>query len=274
MFAVFVFYICAMPENIASINSLLQAYFDKVLVVTVPRFKERQEKVKQRLAGIQFEFFYGADKQELDAGKISALYHFDKKKTLAPGYYFKPMNEGEIACALSHRMVYQAMIENNWEKVLILEDDVVPDWEKLERLDAVLDELPGDWELFYLGYLKNEQVTAAAKRKNAWYRFMAIMGLSKMPLPMIRRMLPMDFSPHLRRAGFHDCTHAYAVSISAAKKLLAAQTPVGYRADNLLTALTLKEELSSYVSKNYLFNQEVFTDQTDQSMIRAKWANQ
>ncbi len=40
-----------------NINTLLHQYFDKVLIVTVPRFKDRQEKVKQRLAGIHFQFF-------------------------------------------------------------------------------------------------------------------------------------------------------------------------------------------------------------------------
>ncbi|MBL0267698.1 MAG: hypothetical protein IPP99_03225 [Chitinophagaceae bacterium] len=38
-------------------NQLLQSYFDKVLVLTVPRFTDRHEKVKQRLQGIQFDFF-------------------------------------------------------------------------------------------------------------------------------------------------------------------------------------------------------------------------
>lgn len=257
-----------MPGIIKETNNLLQAHFDKVLLLTVPRFKERQEKVKQRLQGISFEFFYGADKNDLTEEFIGKHYHYDKKNTLAPGYYFRPLNRGEIACSLSHRMIYQAMADNNWQKVLVLEDDVVPDHEKLALLGDCLGELPDDWELFYLGYLKNDKLTGSQKRKQTWYKIMAALGLSKIPLRMIGNLLPKDFSAHLWKAGFHDCTHAYAVSLSGAKKLLAAQTPVIHRADNLLTALVLKGELKAFAARSFLFNQEIFTNTADRSFVR------
>jgi len=263
-----------MPYSITKIDTLLKDSFDKVLVVTVPRFKDRQEKVKQRLEGISFDFFYGADKNGFTEDFIRQQYHYNKKNTLAPGYYFKPLNTGEIACSLTHRMVYQAMIDNNWQKILILEDDVVPDYEQLDTLAACLKELPPDWELLYLGYLKNEKITTGKRLQQFWYTVMAVTGFSKIPVKMVRNRLPRHFSPHLWKAGFHDCTHAYAISLSAAKKLLTAQTPVTYSADNLLTAGVLKGEIKAFASKNFLFNQEVFTDNTSQSHIREKWANQ
>lgn len=274
LFAVLFSTFARMAETITTINTLLQTHFDKVLVVTVPRFKERQEKVKQRLQGISFEFFYGADKNELTDDFLSRNYRYDKKKTLAPGYYFKPLNTGEIACSLSHRMLYQAMVDQNWQKVLVLEDDVVPDLEALAELGDCLEELPADWELFYLGYLKNEKISTGKKLQQGWYTVMGWLGFSKIPLKMIRNMLPVNFSRHLWKAGFHDCTHAYALSLPGARKLVAKQTPVVYRADNLLSALTLNGELKAFASKRFLFNQEVFTDNTDRSQIREKWANQ
>ncbi|MGQ0738904.1 MAG: glycosyltransferase family 25 protein [Bacteroidota bacterium] len=256
------------------INNLLQSHFDKVLVLTVPRFKERHEKIKQRLAGISFEFFYGTDKNELTEEFISRNYTYNKKNSLAVSYYFKALNGGEIACSLSHRMIYGAMINNNWQKVLVLEDDVVPDYEQLTLLSNCLNELPEDWELFYLGYLKNNKLTARGKIKQTWYKIMTVLGLSRIEMKMVENRLPKNFSAHLWKAGFHDCTHAYAVSLSGAKKLLAAQTPVRYRADNLLTASVLKGEIKAFASKTFLFNQEVFSDNTDKSHIREKWANQ
>lgn len=261
-------------RDLHDINKILQTRFDKVLVVTVPRFKDRQEKVKQRLHGISFEFFYGADKQDFTEEFIRTNYHYNKKNTLAPGYYFPPLNEGEIACSLSHRMVYQAMIDNDWQHVLILEDDVVPDHQQLAVLDECLKELPAEWELFYLGYLKNNRPGAGKKLQQLWYSIVAGLGMSRITLKMTRNLLPRPFSTHLWKAGFHDCTHAYAVSLSAAKKLLAAQTPVAHRADNLLSSVVLKGELKAFAVKKYMFNQEVFTDNTDKSTIREKWANQ
>jgi len=260
-----------MPDGLSNINDLFHQYFDKVLVLTVPRFKERQEKVMQRLDGISFDFFYGVDKNDLTEEYVRNNYHYDKKNSLAVRQYYPPLNNGEIACALSHRNIYQAMIDNNWKHVLIFEDDVVPDDKNISLLPATLKELPADWELFYLGYLKNENLSFGRRLKQLWYKTMAIFSFSNMPIRMLKNRLPRHFSPYLFKAGFHDCTHAYAISLSAAKKLVKEQTPVIQRADNLLSALVLKEELNAYASQSFLFNQEVFTNITDQSHIREKW---
>ena len=257
-----------MPDIAAATNDLLHQYFDKVLVMTVARFKERHERVKERLAGIDFEFFFGADKNELDEKAIQLIYHYKPENTLAVRQVFPSLNTGEIACSLSHRMIYQAMLDNNWQRVLIFEDDVVPDYSTLSLLANCLKELPVDWELFYLGYLKNEKATFGKKLKMFWYKIMAIFGMSRMPVSMISNILPKPYSGSLMKAGFHDCTHAYAISLEGAKKLLDAQTPVQYRADNLLSALVLKRKLSAFISSSNLFNQEIFSDITNKSYVR------
>ncbi len=257
-----------MSFSLTDINTLLQQYFDKVLVLTVPRFTKRQEQVRQRLAGISFEFFYGADKNDLTDAYIHENYVYDKKNSLAVRQQFQPLNKGEIACAVSHRNIYEAIVNNNWKRVLILEDDVVPDHEHLHLLADCLKELPPDWELFYLGYLKNEKASIGKKIKQAWYKIQARLGYSRLPVEMIENTLPKTFSSALMRAGFHDCTHAYAVSLEGAKKLLNAQTPVIYRADNLLSALVLKKKIKAFTSRSFLFNQVIFTDNMDKSYVR------
>ena len=259
-----------MTNSIPEINSVLQQYFDKVLVLTVPRFKERQEKVNERLKGIDFEFFYGTDKNDLDGSFISDNYVYDKKDTLEIRKYYSPLNTGEIACSLSHRNIYQAIVDKGWKRVLIFEDDVVPDFDNLPLIIDALKELPEDWELFYLGYLKNEKATIGKRLKQVWYQIMGRFGLSRIPVSMIKRSLPQKFSPSLLRAGFHDCIHAYAVSKEGAKKIIAAQTPVKYRADNLLSALILKQELNAFISKEHLFYQEIFIDKNHKSNVRVK----
>jgi glycosyl transferase family 25 len=261
-----------MPEPVTEINSLLQQHFDKVVVLTVPRFTERHEKVKQSLNGISFDFFYGTDKNELTEEFIKANYHYCKKNSLTITQTFKPLNTGEIACSLSHRKIYQAMVDNNWSHVLIFEDDVMPDYNTLPQLQNCLNELPADWELFYLGYLKRDKINFSGRLKILWYKVLSAFGLAKMSVQMVKNILPKNYSSHLYKAGFHDCTHAYAVSLSGAKKLLAAQTPVTYRADNLLSALTLKNELKAFAVKHFLFNQEVFTDLSKKSYIRENWS--
>jgi glycosyl transferase family 25 len=245
----------SIPSNI---SKYLEQYFDKIVVVSVPRFTDRHERVKKNLEGLTFDFFWGADKLELDydAAKTNGTYNEQQAKKLQR--QGKALNPGEVACSLSHRMVYAAMVKNNWKKVLILEDDVLPIAERLAELPAALQELPNNWELVYLGYLKHEKITTALKTKQFFYKILSALGLMAWSYKMVSNLLPKPFSTHLKQAGFHDCTHAYALTLHAAKKLLAVQTPVVYRADDLLSATIMKGELAAFVTQPKFFDQEIF----------------
>lgn len=238
----------------------LQQYFDKILVVSVPRFSERQERLKETLKGLSFDFFWGADKLQLDheTAKTDGTYDEEMAKKLQR--QGKALNLGEIACSLSHRNLYAAMVENGWEKVLVLEDDVLPIEGNMHQLSTALQELPIDWELVYLGYLKHEKVTAGLKAKQFFYKILSALGLMAWSYKMVSNLLPKAYSAHLKRAGFHDCTHAYAISLQGAKKLLKAQTPVVYRADDLLSSTIMKGELHAFVTEPKFFDQQIFHD--------------
>lgn len=238
----------------------LEQYFDKILVVSVPRFTQRHEKLRQSLAGLNFDFFWGADKQKLgyETAKTDGTYDEIKAKKLQR--QGKALNLGEIACSLSHRYLYAAMIENTWKKVLILEDDVLPITGSMKELPAAIKELPDSWELVYLGYLKHEQVTTNLRLKQFFYKIVSALGLMTWSYKMVSNLLPRPYSNHLRKAGFHDCTHAYAVTLEAAKKLLVAQTPVVYRADDLLSSTIMKGELNAFITQPKFFDQEIFHD--------------
>lgn len=240
------------------INNLLQQYFDKVFIVSVPRFTDRHKQLEKHLEGLSFDFFWGADKLKLDYAIAKKDGTYDEQVAQKLQRQGKALNLGEIACSLSHRMVYKEMVKHNWQKVLILEDDILPLYNNLPQLPAALNELPDNWELVYLGYLKHENVTAALKRKQMWYKVLSRLGLMKWTYKMVTNLLPKPYSTHLKKAGFHDCTHAYAVTLQAAKKLLAAQTPVVYRADDLLSSTIMKGELEAFVTEPKFFDQEIF----------------
>lgn len=246
--------------------ALLNNYFDKIFVVSIPRFTDRHKKVAENLQGLQFEFFWGADKQELDGEKLRKYYdEIRAKKLQRQG---KGLNFGEIACSLSHRMVYKEMINKNLQKVLILEDDVIPRTDDLASLSQTLNELPSDWELVYLGYLKHETVTPALKRKQFFYKIISLFGMMAWSYKMVTNLLPRPYSTHLKKAGFHDCTHAYAITLAAANTLLAAQTPVVYRADDLLSATIMKGALNAYITDPKFFDQEIFNNAVIISEVR------
>ena len=248
--------------------ALIQQYFDKILVISVPRFTDRHRRVEEHLQILQFEYFWGADKLQLDYDRAKVEGTYDEQKAKKLQRQGKALNLGEIACSLSHRNVYAAMIKNNWKRILILEDDVLPLYDNLIALPEVLQELPANWELVYFGYLKHEKVTAGLKIKQGFYKILSRLGLMKWNYTMVKNLLPVPYSTHLKKAGFHDCTHAYAITKEAAEKLLAAQTPVVYRADDLLSSTIMKGELNAYITEPKFFDQEIFHNAAISSEIK------
>jgi glycosyl transferase family 25 len=166
---------------------------------------------------------------------------------------------GHVGCSLSHRAIYEQTVANGWRRVVVLEDDVVPRTGSLELLPDALAQLPERWELCYLGFLGNEAVTPRARAKRALYVALAPLGLVRWRPGEALRLLPRPYSPNLRRAGRHLCTHAYAVSLEGARKLLAAQTPVAFNADQLLAFLVLRGRLDAYATHPVFFDQESLT---------------
>ena len=238
-------------------------------MVSVPRFADRHQRVKKNLEGLPFDFFWGADKLELDYDTAKTDGTYDEQRAQKLQRQGKALNLGEIACSLSHRNVYAEMVKQGWKKVLILEDDVWPITENMQHLPAALSELPANWDLVYLGYLKHEKVTTGLKAKQFFYKILSAFGLMAWSYKMVCNLLPKPFSIHLKKAGFHDCTHAYAITLAAAEKLLAAQTPVVYRADDLLSATILRGELNAFVTEPKFFDQEIFHNAAIVSEIKA-----
>ena len=250
------------------ISIVLQKYFDKIFVVTLPRFTERQQRMNEHLMGLPFEYFYGADKLQINYEEAKTDGTYDETRAKKVQRQGKALNPGEIACSLSHRNIYSAMIKEGWQRILILEDDALPLQENLALLKTSLDELPADWELAYLGYLKHEKINFGLKAKQFFYKLISRLGLMAWTPTMVNNLLPRPYSAHLKKAGFHDCTHAYAITRSAAKKLLAVQTPVVYRADDLLSSTIMKGELKAFVTAPKFFDQEIFHNDALTSEIR------
>jgi glycosyl transferase family 25 len=251
----------------------LNGWADRVVVVTLPRAKERQERIRGRLAGLDFRFVDGVDKRDLDRATLLRDGAFDERR--APRA-FRPrgeMNLGEVGAALAHRRIYDEMIANGWRRVVVFEDDIVAREPDLAHLPRALAQLPDDFELCYLGYLRGERTSPVDRAKQAAYVALAPLRLVRWSAGEALRLHPSPYSPNLRRAGFHLCTHAYAVSLAGARKLAAAQTPVAFRADWLFIYLLLRGELRGFVTEPKLFDQESFagvggTSDDPESFIR------
>ena len=239
----------------------LNKYFDKIYVLSLPSLQQRIDSVTLRLEGLNFEIFYGIDKRNTSMEEIKGKGLYNTKQYRQ--YYKRPaeMSLGMLCCSLGHVSMYQSIISNGFKRTLILEDDVVPVMEAIPLFPEITKELPADWELLYLGYEKNETFGFAQKVKQLAYLAWPNHAQLHLTRSMFKKYYPRKISSHIGYAGFHDCTHAYAVTLEGAKKLLQLQQPVIFNPDNLLAWANCTEQVKAYISRPKLFNQlSAFTD--------------
>ena len=136
-----------------------------------------------------------------------------------------------------------------------MEDDVVPVEEELSKLPGIMSELPANWELFYLGYEKNEKPTFRKKLNKLVYTAFPNHVQLKLSRQFFKRYYPKQISANISEAGFHDCTHAYAVTNEAARKMLDYSQPIRFNADNLLSFMICTGKLNGYISPSKFFYQ-------------------
>lgn len=230
----------------------LNNFFDKIFVITLKRSTHRQAHINKALQGLHYEFFFGADKNNFSIDELKEKNIYNETSAVKHHRYSKAMNPGQIGCALSHKNIYEEIINNGYEKTLVLEDDVEPVMESLHLFSEIINELPGDWELLYFDYSKNEK---PQHLKKYLYHLQRIVGRLKWDHTIINNLYPKHFTKHLSVAGFHDYTDAYAITISGAKKLLDLQSPVSYVADNLLAIASASKKVNAFISHPKLFQQ-------------------
>ena len=94
----------------------------KIFVISLPDSTERQKSIKTQLDNnfLPFEFITAVDGKKLTGLDIDGLYDLEKAKKID-----RELSPGELGCALSHKNVYKKMVENNIERAIILEDDII-----------------------------------------------------------------------------------------------------------------------------------------------------
>ena len=92
-------------------------------VIHLARATQRRAQVDALLAGAPCptEVFAAVDGQAMTEAEVAAVY--PEQPLLRPPYPFR-IGRGELACFLSHRAIWQRMMDEGIEQALILEDDV------------------------------------------------------------------------------------------------------------------------------------------------------
>jgi glycosyl transferase, family 25 len=245
-----------LQSNNHSLFQPLNEYFDKIYVITLKRAADRQEMIRSHLEGLDYTFFFGQDKLELDIPALERESVYNEKLAITNSRYNKPMTPGQIGCACSHVKVYEDIIKNNYGKTLILEDDVIVDFTNMAHFNFIIKELPANWNLLYLGYSNKTISPLKRKMKQLAYHVQHKLGLLNWNHTQIANLFPKKYSNHLQIAGYHDCTHAYCLTPGGAKILLDQQTPVSFTADNLLAHCISNKMMHAFISIKTLFNQD------------------
>jgi glycosyl transferase, family 25 len=254
-------------NDVQTFFSELNQFFDKVFVITLRRAADRHEHIRQELKGLQYELFFGHDKKEFSIEELKQKGIYDEALARKRHRYGKAMPAGMIGCSWSHAEVYKTIVENGYQKTLILEDDVVIDKAQTGIWPEVLKELPADWELLYLGFAEKETAPPFAFAKKAVYHVQHFLGRLVYSHKTIRNLYPKKIARFLYKAGYHDCTHAYGLTLSAAEKLLALQTPISFFPDNLLAHAATNEMVNAYSTRPKIINQQYQLGTTSVSYI-------
>ena len=235
----------------------LNQFADHIYVITLEREPERQENIIKRLEGLNYTFFFGVDKKNLVMDELIQNGIYDEDKAIALNEFDKPLNTGQIATSLSHRMVYEDMIKNGYKTAVVLEDDVTPVKEGLERLENSMQEIPKTWGLIYFDCDKNLCRNVGTFFKQIGCHIKTLFRRSKMSHFVINNMFARKLSENILIAGMHDCTTAYAITLATAKKLLELQTPVCFESDALLSHVSTNKLVSAYVYRPKAFKKNM-----------------
>jgi glycosyl transferase, family 25 len=224
-----------LPSSYIMDFSPLQSFFDHIYVITVEAAIERQAKIKEELAGLHFTFFIGAYKKDFTIDELIEANLYDEEKAKRLHRFNKPMNTSQIGQAWTHRLVYEDMLENNYEKVLILEDDIIVNKDGMSKIEDMLKQIPANWEVWYLDYHKNLK-----RDLGTWFIQQSLHAkrmLGKVPWShkQINNLYARKFQENLLLAGCHEFASAYGITRSAARKLVKLQTPICFPSDQLLS---------------------------------------
>jgi glycosyl transferase, family 25 len=224
-----------LPRYLIMDFSALQSFFDHIYVITVEAAVDRQAKIKEQLAGLDFTFFIGAYKKDFTIDELIEAGIYDEEKAKQLHRFNKPMNTTQIGQAWSHRLVYEDMLENNFKKVLVLEDDVLVNKDGMTKIEEMIREIPLNWEVWYLDYHKNIK-----RDVGTWFTQQALHArrlFGKLPWSHkhINNLYARRFKENIFLAGCHEFASAYGITRSAAKKLVQLQTPICFPADQLLS---------------------------------------
>lgn len=221
-------------EQLNIYNNKLDKDIFQSVIINLEKYKEKYENMSNKLNLFnipysRFNAILGTDIYD----NFKATGKFQNN-----GYNLRP---GQIGCWQSHYKIWQNMIFNNINKLLIFEDDCyfVNDFKDLynETLEMIKDK---DYDILFLGYSGSNIV--------------------------INKDL------HLLDYGVPRCLHAYVLTLSGAKKLVEKMSVIDYPIDEIIGRLFHRKELTGYRT-SYILVYQPWQKREDKYPLPLKYVN-
>ncbi|XP_012279221.1 glycosyltransferase 25 family member [Orussus abietinus] len=172
---------------------------DEVYMINLERRPERRVRMERcfKELGIDAKLVKAVDGRTIDT-KMFDNWGMSMMPTYLDPYHKRPMTNGEVGCFLSHFLIWEEVVSNNYTRVMILEDDIRFEPYFRRKVNFIISELTRldlDWDLVYLG------------RKR----------MQEQEEPMV------EGSEFLVHAGYSYWTLGYMLSLKGAQKLIEAK---------------------------------------------------
>jgi GR25 family glycosyltransferase involved in LPS biosynthesis len=119
-------------------------FFDNIYVINLDKDKERLKKI-----------ILECKKFNIDFQRFSAIDPIDLSQNILDKYIPKYIQQNGtntmIGCGLSHIFIWQDAIKQNYNNILVFEDDIIISDNFNEILQNAMNELPKDYDILYLG---------------------------------------------------------------------------------------------------------------------------
>lgn len=140
--------ICLQLENFYK-KTIQKKTINKIYIVNLKKDKEKKQHMQElcQKFNLEIEFIEAIYGKELSTHELELLYSdFKANKKLG-----RSLSQAEIGCALSHKKIYQKIIDENISEALILEDDIEFDKSLLDILN-IKENFNDNWDVILLGH--------------------------------------------------------------------------------------------------------------------------
>ena len=203
-------------DSFSNINySYLNNYFQEIYVITLPQRREYIQNIMNTIR-LKCHYFPAIPKASLDKNKLVT------SGFLSP---HNKLNDGQIACHLSHISVLKKFLASNSRNCLIFEDDLkMPEVNNL-NLSQMFSSIPSDYDIIYLG--------------KCW--------------DSCRKTIPLNGL--VVKCYAPQCRHAYGVSRKGAEKIIKLSQPLEKAGDLTISTYVSKGQIIAYAPKKSIFFQ-------------------